>query len=501
MNRRADPPPDGSRVTSVAARRPTWLLLVVALGVFVAADDQTSMVALLPAVIREVGISVDDFYRSAWVINGYLLGYLVALPLTGRIADVYGRGRVFVAALAVFIVGSVLVALAPTFEWLVVARAIQAVGGGGVVPVAMAIVVDELPPARRTLGLSAIAAAAEAGVLIGPLWGGAITEWLGWRWVFWVNVPMTVPLVFAGWLLAERSRRAGGAAPAARVDWRGGALVGIALGLLTYALTDDPLARRPAVVTFALLLASAGCAGVFAWHSLYSSSAMVRLAMFRPRPVWVASLVTFLGGGGLIAALIGVPLFVNLVLAESALDGGLALVRLTVAVPLGALAGGWLAGRVGLRPTAVAGLLLTAVMFVGLARWDHDLTEALRTIPQLIGGFGFGLIIAPLGAAVLQQVPESERATASAWLTMWRVSGMLVGSALLTSHGLGRFYARIASVEFGSPEFERLIWEAQLSTFSEVFIAAAVVMLLAALVALLIGAGRGGGDEAWWTLG
>lgn len=485
---------------SVRARRPTWLLVVVALGVFVAADDQTSIVALLPSVIREVGIAIDDFYRSAWVVNGYLLGYLVALPLTGRIADVFGRGRVFIAALGVFIVGSVLVALAPTFEWLVVARALQAVGGGGVVPVAMAIVVDELPPARRALGLGAIAAAAEAGALLGPLWGGAITEWFGWRWVFWANVPMAAPLMLAGWLLTARAHRADGVPPSARIDWWGCALIGAALGLLTYALTDDPLAGRPTVVTGTLLLASAGCAGAFVRHSLRSSSAMVRLAMFQPRPVWAASLATFLSGGGLIVALIGVPLFVNLVLAESALDGGLALMRLTFAVPFGALAGGWLAGRAGLRPTAVAGLLLAGAMFAGLARWDRDLTEVLRTIPLLIGGFGFGLIIAPLGAAVLQRVPESERATASAWLTMWRLSGMLVGAALLTSSGLGRFYARIATVAFGSPEFERLVREAQLSTFREVFVAAAVVMLVAALVALLVSGGRVDREQAWRTL-
>ncbi|MYA20171.1 MAG: multidrug efflux MFS transporter, partial [Chloroflexi bacterium] len=171
-----------SRRAEARDRRGTWLLIAVAGGVFIAADDQTAVVTVLPALIGDIGLTVDDLYLASWVVNGYLIGYIAALPIVGRIADVYGRARVYAASLAVFMVGSALVAAAPGFEWLVVSRALQAVGGGAVVPVAMAIVVTELPPRRRLLGLGAIAAASEAGALAGPLWGGGITELLGWRW-------------------------------------------------------------------------------------------------------------------------------------------------------------------------------------------------------------------------------------------------------------------------------------------------------------------------------
>ena len=190
--------------TSSTGTRSSWLLLVVAGGVFIAADDQTSVVTVLPSMLRDAGITVDDFYRSSWIINAYLLGYIVALPIVGRVADVFGHARVYAASLTVFIVGSMLVASAPGFAWLIGARALQAVGGGAVVPVAMAIVVGELPPSRRVLGLGAIAAASEAGALIGPLWGGAITELWGWRWVFWINVPMALPFAWGAWRLAGR---------------------------------------------------------------------------------------------------------------------------------------------------------------------------------------------------------------------------------------------------------------------------------------------------------
>ncbi|MGE3412976.1 MAG: MFS transporter [Dehalococcoidia bacterium] len=484
------PPSPAARDSSMA------LLVVVALGVFVAADDQTSIVTVLPSIIGDVGITVDDFYRSSWIVNGYLLGYLVALPLLGRVADVYGRGRIFVLALLIFMAGSLLVAIAPSFEWLIVARALQAVGGGGVVPVAMAIVVDELPPSRRALGLGAIAAASEAGALLGPLWGGAITELAGWRWVFWVNLPMTAPIAFAGWRLARASD--GHRGP---IDWAGAALLGAALAVFTYALVDDPIAPRPPIATVALLAVSAAFVALFVRHERRTAVPMIRLTMFTVRPIAAAALASVLVGMGLIAALIAVPLFVNLVLAGSPLDGGWTLMRLTVAVPIGALAGGWLAGRVGLRAPAVGGLLLAAVCFLGLRTWDRDLSEALRTLPLLVGGFGFGLVIAPFGAAVLQHVADAERATAAAWLTMSRVIGMLIGAALLTSEGLGRFYAKAGNVEFGSPEFEALVAQAQVSTFHEVFVASVVVMLVAALVAWFVGRGRLRESEPWWTIG
>ena len=480
---------------AVGERRGTWLLVAVAGGVFIAADDQTSVVTVLPALIPDVGLTVDDLYLISWVINGYLLGYLVALPIVGRVADVYGHARVYSAALLIFVVGSALVAAAPGFEWLVAARALQAIGGGAVVPVAMAIVVDELPPARRLMGLGAIAAASEGGVLIGPLWGGVVTEALGWRWVFWLNLPLAVPFLAGAWWLAGRERVRG------RVDWSGAALLAGALAVLTVALADDPLSRRPWPLTALLFAVAAGFALWFVARERSAREPMVRLRMLVARPVWSANFVSLIVGGGLITALISVPLFVNLVLVESPLDGGLTLLRFTVAVPAGALAGAWLAGRIGLCATATLGMWLGAAGFAGLLAWDAQLSEVWRSVPQLAGGFGFGLVIAPLSAAVLQHVGDGERATAASWLTLSRGVGMLVGAALLASNGLGRFYARAGSIEFGSEEFEQLVTEAQVSTFHEVFAAAAIALAFGGALAWLMGRRRAAREtEPWWPV-
>ena len=498
MTRPTNDEPTPSESVSTRARTPSqqrWLLIAVAAGVFVAADDQTSIVTVLPALIQDIGLTVDDLYQASWVVNGYLLGYLIALPIVGRIADVYGHARVYAAALGLFMLGSALVAASPTFGAIVASRALQAVGGGAVVPVAMAIVVDELPKGRRLIGLGAVAAASEAGALLGPLWGGAITHWFGWRMVFWVNLPMSFPVLVVVWRLAGNRRRH------ERIDWLGAAILGLALAILTFALADDPNDARPLPVTFALLTSAAALAALFWWHEHVTPAPLVRPGLLKARHAIAANLGSLLVGGGLITALIGVPLFVNLVLVGTPLDGGLTLMRLTVAVPVGALLGGYLASRLGLRLVATTGMLLAAVGFAGLQLWTDDLSELLRTVPLLIGGLGFGLVIAPLSAAVLQGLDESERATAASWLTLARVTGMLIGAALLTSSGLGRFYARAGAIEFDSPEFSQLIVEAEVSTFREVFIAAVALMLVAALVAWFIGRGeRDGETEPWWTI-
>ncbi len=494
-----DPRPCDRRAPETRAATPgqqTWLLGGVTAGVFLAADDQTSIVTVLPALIADIGLTVDDLYRASWVVNGYLLGYLVALPIVGRVADVYGHARVYAAALGLFMLGSALVALSPTFETIVASRALQAVGGGAVVPIAMAIVVGELPPSRRLGGLGAIAAASEAGALLGPLWGGLITDWLGWRAVFWLNLPMCAPFLMLVWTLAGVRRRP------ASIDWPGAVTLGLALGIITFVLADDPNAGRPLVLSLALLAGAALLSALFWWRQHHTPSPLVRPALLTARRRLAANLGSTLVGAGLIAALIAVPLFANLVLRESALSGGLTLMRLTVAVPLGALAGGLGASRFGLSPVASVGMLTAAAGFLGMALWTDQLGELGRSVPLLVGGFGFGLVIAPLSAAVLAGAAESERATVASWLTLARVGGMLVGAAALTSGGLGRFYERAGAIAINSPDFEQLVVAAEVSTFREVFIAAGGVMVIAAALAALIGRGdREARRERWWVLG
>ncbi|MDE2695284.1 MAG: MFS transporter, partial [Chloroflexota bacterium] len=307
---------------------------------------------------------------------------------------------------------------------------------------------------------------------------------------FWLNIPMSLPVLGAVWWLARNERAAG------RIDWPGAALLAAALAALTIAIADDPIDPRAWHITTLLLVGAALLTVVFVLRQRGVEEPMVRLAMFASKPVSSAAVMSVLVGAGLITALISVPLFVNLVLVERPIDGGFTLLRLTAAVPVGALAGGWVTGRIGPRLPAAVGVLLGAVCFAGLLPWDEVLPEVWRTTPLVVGGFGFGLLIAPLGVAVLSHVREEERAVAASWLTLARMGGMLIGTGLLTSHGLGRFYARAGSIEFGSPEFAELVTEAQVSTFHEIWVVAAAVLALTTAVAWWLGSERA---SEWWA--
>ena len=460
-----------------------WLLILAGLGVFFAADDQTSVVAVLPQMIDGVGLSADEFYNASWIVNGYILGYVVAMPLMGRIADSYGRGRIFALALVLFSFGSAWVAVSNDLTMLAIARAVQAVGGGAVVPVSMALVMQHAAPQSRARGLGAMAAAAEFGGLIGPLWGGGIADLAGWRAVFWLNLPMCLPLAYAVWRLSRNGPRAS----AARLDLPGAALIGGSLVLLTVALTNDPIAPRAAVVTLLLYAGAMALFGLFLLRQVAAPQPLVDLSLFRRRALSASFLVNGLVGGALIVALAGVPLFTNVVLGQSPLQGGLNLMRLTIALPFGALAGGLLASRVGFGPAAAVGLVCAGLGFLGGSTWSESPSFLELTLPLLLAGFGFGLVIAPINTAALSEVVEAERATIASLLTVVRLLGALVGIALLTSRGLGSFYADAGLIPLDDPRFEELLRGLQVGAFSETFAYTAVVCFVAVLPAMMLG--------------
>ena len=465
----------------------TWVLLLAGLGVFFAADDQTSVVAVLPDMIDDVGLAQDQFFRAAWIVNGYILGYVVAMPLMGRIADSYGRGRVFALALLLFCAGSAWVAVSGSLTMLSIARGVQAIGGGAVVPVSMALVMQIASPGRRALGLGAMAAASEAGGLIGPLWGGGIAELLGWRWVFWINLPLCLPIAAALWALARSETRTARQA----LDLPGATLLGISLVCLTIALTDDPIEPRGTPVTLLLFAGAALFFGAFILRQMRAPFPILNLPIFRRRRLSAAFVVNAIVGGALIVAMVSVPLFTNIVLRESALQGGINLMRLTVALPVGALAGGAIAQRYGAAYGAWLGLVCAGAGFLLMWTWPEDPDFVSLTGPLLLAGLGFGLVIAPINSAALDETAEDQRATMASLLTVVRLLGALVGVALLTSRGLGGFYAEAGLIALDDPRFEDLVAGLQVDAFREVFAVTGVICLFTLVPAAFLGRREG----------
>ena len=241
-------------------------LIIACIGVFITALDQTVVVTALPKIIADPGINIPftQLDHAAWIISAYLLGFIIAMPLMGRVSDIYGRRRIFLLCLSIFGIGSILCGLAPTLGQsvdlsflssfgidvsspglilLIAARFIQAIGGGAVVPVAMAIVSDFYGKERLALALGIIGAVTEAGGVMGPLYGALIVQHLGWTYIFYFNAPIVLALMVGAWFLIPKGKRLHEG-----IDWLGAILLGLMLTCLSLGLAQQGTELGPTAV-------------------------------------------------------------------------------------------------------------------------------------------------------------------------------------------------------------------------------------------------------------
>ncbi len=495
------------------------LLGLAAAGLFLAALDAYVVVTLLPAMMGDVGLTIDRFEQATPIVTGFLAGYVVAMPLLGAYSDVRGRIPVYVACLGAFAVGSAMTATAGQWSfsglaWLVAGRFIQGLGGGGLVPLSLALAADLYVGRSRVVALGAVAALQEAGSVFGPIYGAELAAAAvnagGWRFVFWVNLPLSV-ICGAGLVAGARRTTLPGGAAASKVDWLGGVLLGAGLGLLVLALyPDDPEHRAtnayvvPAGAAAVLLL------GTYGWRQLRRLEPLIPRELLRSRAFIGAATANVLIGAALMVALVDVPILARLVFNLDALDSGLFLTRFLAGVPLGAIAGGLIAARAGGRFTAAAGTLLSAAAFVQMSGWHSD-ELALRLgsfrqadVALALCGVGFGVVIAPLTAAVLALTRQQSHGLATSLVVLARTMGMLVGLAGLTAFGLYRFHQILGTPVLNDPDLrsrlkhlEQLVAAAFLQEYQEIFRIAAALCVAAALISLfsLARAGTSGDSE------
>ncbi|HEV3273353.1 MAG TPA: MFS transporter, partial [Candidatus Dormibacteraeota bacterium] len=210
--------------------RRRWILAIAAVSVLVAAMDTYVIVLALPAIMADVGIGIDQLQAATPIVSGFLLGYVVVMPLLGRLSDIYGRRPLLLLCLAVFAAGSLVTASATDLASVVAGRALQGLGGGGLVPVTLALVADLWPAEERGLPLGMIGGVQELGSVLGPLYGGLILTLSSWQTIFWLNLPvagaLALGLVLSGRPVAEPD---GGPTPRARLDRVSLVLAGVAL--------------------------------------------------------------------------------------------------------------------------------------------------------------------------------------------------------------------------------------------------------------------------------
>jgi MFS transporter, DHA2 family, triacylglyceride efflux pump len=509
----------------VREARPALLLGLAGAGLFIAALDAYLVVTLLPAMVTDVGLTIDRFEQATPIVSGFLGGYVIAMPLLGAYSDVRGRAPVYAICIGVFAAGSAVTATAGSLPWLVTGRVLQGLGGGGLVPLTLALAADLYGNGARTLALGAVSALQEAGSVFGPIYGATIASAAasmgGWRFVFWLNIPLAT-ICAAGLLIASRSHAAppahdGSGAPdgsrvvhvevmsymplqsgdrSSRLDWKGAALLGLGLSLLVVALyPDDPAHHATSGLFFPIGAASVVVLAIYGWRQVHVPDPLIPRPLLRSPQFAGAAAANLLIGASLMVALVDVPILGRLVFDVDQLTAGLLLTSFLVGVPVGAILGGFLAGRIGARITAVLGSLLAAAAFLQMSAWQAG-ELALRIGPVrpadlALGacGLGFGVVIAPLAATVLQLTRAQHHGLASSLIVLARVVGMLVGLSALTAFGLFRFRQILGTPQLTDPDLRariehlgRLVAAAFLQEYREIFTIAAGLCILAAAV-------------------
>ncbi len=457
----------------------TVTLVIICAAVFLTALDQTVVVTALEPIAASFNLNdATDLAQLAWVVSGYLLGYVIVMPLMGRVSDLLGRQRVLLGCLALFALGSLLCAESialgnaaslsflsaigvnspsPALTWLVIARFLQAVGGGAVVPVAIAAIGDLFGAARRITALGIIGGVTEAGGALGPLYGALILQHWGflpsgyenpWQWIFLLNLPIVLVLVGALLLLWPRELRGKAVTTAnnTRIDWLGalvlgGALLCTSLGLGQSAGAITNLKQAQAVQNNPLLLvAAAVLLAAFVLVEARGRDPVISLSLFTSPAFSAGAIFNLLLGMALIVALVDIPIYVLAVVAGSAyLDAGLALLRMTIMIPIGAFSGGWLVARYGTRRVGVAGALCTSAGFFLMLLWGTQPNWWLITLGTVVAGMGFGLIVAPISTTALNTSGNTRFGMAASIVTALRMIGMILGLAALSSWGVNHY--------------------------------------------------------------
>jgi EmrB/QacA subfamily drug resistance transporter len=484
---------------------PTIVLAVVAFGVFVAADDLTVVSTMLRPIIGDLGIVLPDgLDDAAWIVNAYLIAYVAVMPFSGRISDLLGRRRVYVAALGLFVVGSIIIPRTTTLGPFLAGRVLTAIGGGALVPIGMAVVGDAYTEARRARALGVLGAVDTLGWVWGPLFGAMLVRFLSWQWQFHLNIPLGIlGIAAAWWALADYDRpvRTG------RIDWVGAGALTVALVSLNLALLGS--AEIQSVTGLEELTGSTGqglrwlypvavVAGiVFVVRERRTADPLIDFGLFRGRNLTTSVAINFLVGAALVIAMVDVPLFVNVIevnLARSAVVAGWVLSALTASMALAAYLGGRLTERWWYRPPVVAGLVLAAAAYLMMGfGWAVDTPYPLMAIQLAVLGAGFGLVVAPTSAAVVDGAPPDRRGTAASLVIVLRLIGLSVGLSALTAWGLFRFNQFRQNVELpplGDPGYQDALQAAQAqvttAALAETFVAAGLVVVAALGVALLM---------------
>lgn len=400
------------------------LLAVLFCGVLMGALDIAIVGPALPAIQRDFGVGDRSL---AWIFSIYVLFNLVGTPLWARLSDAFGRRSIYVLDVLLFALGSLMVALAPSFVMLMAGRAVQGLGSGGIFPVASAVIGDTFPPERRGSALGLIGAVFGIAFIIGPLIGGVLLL-AGWHWLFVINLPIALGIIAAGWKLLPGRRQV----PRVPLDGAGMLILAGLLAALTYGVnrldTTDVVGSLKSPSVWPFLLVAVVLMPLFLRVEGRAAGPVLRLGLYRSRQMVLVILLA--AGAGLIEA--GIAFIPQLAVAAfrvTASSASLMLLPLVGGVAIGSPTVGRLLDRYGSRWVILVGSVLLCAGTLGLALFGvRHMT--LFYVTTLLMGLGVASLIgAPLRYIVLNEARPDERASAQGSVNLFIGAGQLVGGA------------------------------------------------------------------------
>ena len=393
-------------------------------GMFLAALDQSIVGVALPKITSELG-GLD---KLSWVVTAYLLTSTAATPLWGKISDLLGRRPVFQAAIVVFLIGSVTCAMASNIDVMIAGRAVQGLGGGGLMSLALAVIGDIVPPRERGRYQGLFGAVFGVSSVAGPLLGGLFTDHLGWEWIFLINLPIGIAalVVTSSALKLHHVRRE------ASVDYLGAAtIVASVTSLILYLSWAGPDQGWTSPIGIGLLVATVGLGALFAFVETRAKEPVLPPELFTH---WTfVSNITFamIMGIGMFGGLIYLPMYLQVVKAMTATASGLAMLPLVVGIFCTSISGGQIMSRTGrYKWMPITGALVVGASLFALSRLQLSTPYSVLAVIMFFFGAGLGLTMQVVVTAVQNSVDRRHMGAATASVAFFRTMGGAIGTAL-----------------------------------------------------------------------
>ncbi|MFD7390606.1 DHA2 family efflux MFS transporter permease subunit [Streptomyces sp. NPDC059852] len=394
------------------------------LGMLLAALDQTIVSTALPTIVSDLG----GLEHLSWVVTAYLLASTAATPLWGKLGDQYGRKRLYQVAIVIFLVGSALCGMAQDMTQLIAFRALQGLGGGGLIVLSMAIVGDIVPPRERGRYQGLFGAVFGATSVLGPLLGGVFTEHLSWRWVFYVNLPVGVVALAVIAVVLHIPRRG----TRHVIDYLGTLLIAaVATGLVLVASLGGTTWAWGSAQIVGLAVASVVLGLVFVAVERRAAEPVLPLKLFRVRTFTLSAVISFIVGFAMFGAMTYLPTFLQVVQGISPTLSGVHMLPMVAGMLLSSTGSGQIVSRTGRwKVFPIAGTGVTALGLLLLHQLDTGTSTALMSVYFFVFGLGLGLVMQVLVLIVQNAVPYEDLGVATSGATFFRSIGASFGVAI-----------------------------------------------------------------------